>query len=367
MMAKNPSERFASLKAVADEISDHPEEPGCEAKPQLAQDQSATRPRPPVPPVAWRSHVAGRTRAASVVAGSEIAQAEDADGKRPGVARGIGPQMFSRRDFEQVIQIIERIPEKRRNAALQALLEKSRSKVDEISFLICDIDEAVRLNDRQRALKKAEELLQDQAGPSSGTEGSRGLCRVRRRGAARIGLLQQFTQPWNEGGWIPWSVLAFGLAVFGVMAGVIIVWLGKTAIVIDTQDAGITVTVKGESALITVPGKQSIKVEPGDQTLTISYAGLETNTKSFTIKKGQTKIVTVSILNSEIVARLEGEIAPPTLDQHKTTAATPPPTSNSASTLPPTFKNSLGMEFVLVPKGKSWLGGGGGIRATRKW
>ena len=27
---------------------------------------------------------------------------------------------------------------------------------------------------------------------------------------------------------------------------------------------------------------------------------------------------------------------------------------------PPTFKNSLGMEFVLVPKGKSWLGGGGG-------
>ena len=27
---------------------------------------------------------------------------------------------------------------------------------------------------------------------------------------------------------------------------------------------------------------------------------------------------------------------------------------------PPTFTNSLGMEFVLVPKGKSWLGGGGG-------
>ena len=26
--------------------------------------------------------------------------------------------------------------------------------------------------------------------------------------------------------------------------------------------------------------------------------------------------------------------------------------------LPPTFKNSLGMEFVIVPKGKSWLGGG---------
>jgi eukaryotic-like serine/threonine-protein kinase len=28
--------------------------------------------------------------------------------------------------------------------------------------------------------------------------------------------------------------------------------------------------------------------------------------------------------------------------------------------LPPTFKNSIGMEFVIVPKGKSWLGGGNG-------
>ena len=26
----------------------------------------------------------------------------------------------------------------------------------------------------------------------------------------------------------------------------------------------------------------------------------------------------------------------------------------------PRFTNSLGMEFVLVPRGKSWLGGGGG-------
>ena len=32
-----------------------------------------------------------------------------------------------------------------------------------------------------------------------------------------------------------------------------------------------------------------------------------------------------------------------------------PPLSEA---LPPTFKNSIGMEFVIVPKGKSWLGGG---------
>jgi formylglycine-generating enzyme required for sulfatase activity len=35
----------------------------------------------------------------------------------------------------------------------------------------------------------------------------------------------------------------------------------------------------------------------------------------------------------------------------------PVPMAKSAS-LPPTFTNSVGMEFVIVPKGKSWLGGG---------
>jgi formylglycine-generating enzyme required for sulfatase activity len=36
----------------------------------------------------------------------------------------------------------------------------------------------------------------------------------------------------------------------------------------------------------------------------------------------------------------------------------PPPTPEP---LTPPFKNSLGMEFVLVPKGKAWLGGGSGV------
>ena len=43
----------------------------------------------------------------------------------------------------------------------------------------------------------------------------------------------------------------------------------------------------------------------------------------------------------------------------------PAPKNGSADPKPPEplpskFKNSLGMEFVLIPKGKSWLGGGGG-------
>ena len=107
---------------------------------------------------------------------------------------------YSRRDFEQVIQIIERVPEKRRNAALQALLEKSRGKADEISFLICDIDEAERLNDRQKALKKADELLKIKPGHHRALEVQEKFAGYGEGGAARIGGLRQFTQPLERRG-----------------------------------------------------------------------------------------------------------------------------------------------------------------------
>ncbi len=38
----------------------------------------------------------------------------------------------------------------------------------------------------------------------------------------------------------------------------------------------------------------------------------------------------------------------------------PAPTAKQSEKLPPTYTNGLGMQFVLVPKGTSWLGGGGG-------
>jgi len=49
-----------------------------------------------------------------------------------------------------------------------------------------------------------------------------------KEGAARIAPLRQFTQPLNERGWIPWSALAFGLAVFGAMTAIIVTYLGRT-------------------------------------------------------------------------------------------------------------------------------------------
>src|SRR5262249_46350738 len=43
-----------------------------------------------------------------------------------------------------------------------------------------------------------------------------------------------------------------------------------------------------------------------------------------------------------------------------------PPHGSEELPLAKTFKNDLGIEFVLIPKGKSWLGGGGGKVGDRE-
>ena len=131
----------------------------------------------------------------------------------------------SSRSVPQTLRILLPI-----SGAFLALLDKARVKADEISFLICDIDEADRLNDRQRALKKAEALLKVKPGHHRAIEVQGKYSGYGEGGAARIGVLDQFRRPLNDGGWIPWSVLAFGLAVFGVMTGVIVIYLNRTAV-----------------------------------------------------------------------------------------------------------------------------------------
>jgi serine/threonine protein kinase/formylglycine-generating enzyme required for sulfatase activity len=319
MMAKKASDRFPSMKAVADQIAaivKNPAAASTNTAPVVAES-SATASVPLAAPAPSQ----GDARA------SQIGQSLNQRSIRPTDVTSIEElvrKCLRCRDYDQAIQIIERIPEERRNESLKTLLEKAREKVDEIAFLICEIDEADRLQDRQTALKKAEALLELKPGHHRAKEMQQKYSGYGNGGAARIGPLSPFTKPWNEGGWIPWSVLAFGLAVFAVTYGVIVLYLGnKTAIVVDIKDPGVEVTVKGSTLTLTGPNKQSVKVEPGDQELKITTAGLEMTTKSFSLKKGETKAVTVSIVNKQIFARLANEILPLTANPEKTASISP--------------------------------------------
>ena len=129
---------------------------------------------------------------------------------------------------------------------------------------------------------------------------------------------RNLAQAWNEGGWVPWSVLAFGLAVVGVMSGVIIWWVNRTVIIIDSNAPGITVAIKGQKAFITAEGTKKIVVEPGDQEIKVSYEGLETVTREFFLKKGDSKILIVKVGDKGLLAYLQNEQSP---DKAKTDVA----------------------------------------------
>jgi formylglycine-generating enzyme required for sulfatase activity/serine/threonine protein kinase len=300
MMSKKASDRFPSMKAVADHLAAIVKNP-------------ATAPSP-----ADKSRTASRATTAATPAGDEARASQIRKSVKEKVLtesdvkslEELVRKCLRRRDYDQMIQIIERIPEERRSEALQTLLEKAREKIDEITFLICEIDEADRLEDRQTALKKAEELLKIKPGHHRALAIQEKYSGEGEAGPVRIGAAWQLTERWDKGGWLPWAALAFGLAVFAVMAGVMFIYLGRTVIVVDVQDPGIEVAVKGSTVTITGPDKQSVKVEPGEQELKITYAGLETVAKSFSLKKGDKKTVAVSIVNKEIVARLENEALP---------------------------------------------------------
>ena len=303
MMAKKTSNRFPSMTAVAEELYAILKSPAAEP---VAPQKSATASRSPAAPAPLRGD-AGTSQIRKSVKQKALTESDMTS------LEELVRKCLRRRDYDQMIQIIERIPEERRNAALQTLLEKARGKADEISFLICEIDEADRLNDAQTALRKADDLLKIKPGHHRAMAIQEKYSGYGEGNAVRIGPLSQFTRPWSEGGWIPWSVLAFALAVFGVALSLIVIQLGKTAVVIDVADPGITVAIaaKGNKIeLIAGPTESKVEVEPGEQELKVSYAGLEAKTKRFELKQGRKRRVTVSILNKELVADLDGESLP---------------------------------------------------------
>ena len=162
---------------------------------------------------------------------------------------------------------------------------------------------------------------------------------------------------------------------------------------VEINSPDVEVTMKGSTLWLKGPGTEDVQVVPGDQELTITCAGLETTTKSFTIKKGETKAVTVSIVNSQLVARLENEIAPLTpAHEEKTsipiaggkeslsplTPAHEPAKANAPQLLvapfdeatakkgqeawashlktPVQLTNSIGMKLALIPSGEFMMG-----------
>ena len=194
MLAKDPTGRFASLTAVADEIALILRTPA--AKPTAQTTPAGSQPAAPGGSAEVRQSVAKKSLIAAAANASlsakDLVSLEE-----------LARKCLARHDYDQVIQIVERIPEARGTEGLIEVLDAARTKADEIAFLICEIDEAMRFKNRTAVLKKADELLKLKPGHHRALEAQEAFTGYGTGGAARLGPLQHFARPWNEGGWIP--------------------------------------------------------------------------------------------------------------------------------------------------------------------
>jgi formylglycine-generating enzyme required for sulfatase activity/serine/threonine protein kinase len=300
MLAKDPAERFASLSAVAEAMAEILRTP--KSKPKAAEigltlnpDAAAGRPSRISQSNAGSGSVL-KSPAKKTLTGKDLTSLEE-----------LARKCMARRDYDQVIQIVERVPEERRTDGLAAVLAKARDKADEIAWLICEIEESVRIKDGGTALKKADELLLLKPGHHRALRVQEEFSGYGAGGAARIGL-RQFTQPWSEGGWIPWSVLGGGLAVFcAITAFIVVPYLNRTILAVQVADPQVTVSLKGQAGNVTGQDKKEFTVAAGDQELAVAYRGAEMATKSVRLKKGDRKTVTFSVKGNDVMMELDGE------------------------------------------------------------
>jgi formylglycine-generating enzyme required for sulfatase activity/WD40 repeat protein/serine/threonine protein kinase len=154
------------------------------------------------------------------------------------------------------------------------------------------------------------------------------------------------------------GAIAVGLAA--ILLGAIVLYLvtpeGGT-VRVEINDKSITAQVDSKGVDIKQGDDKPIRVEPGEHGLRIKQGKLDFETPKFVLKKGDKITLKVEYLPGRIQVTKEGEHVPFFLHELKSVA----PGTLATGAAPPTFTNSVGMEFALVPKGRAWLGGGGGI------
>ena len=148
-----------------------------------------------------------------------------------------------------------------------------------------------------------------------------------------------------------WPAVAAAAAFLGLVAAGIVLFMQTPdgVVRIEIDDPEIKLSVEGHTATITNADKQPITLKPGTHGLTIMRGDFTFNTASFELpRRGKTALKITWHAGQKMVVMQDGTVI----------GEKAAPVSVAEGPLPPRFKNSLGMEFALVPKGKAWLGKG---------
>ncbi len=155
---------------------------------------------------------------------------------------------------------------------------------------------------------------------------------------------------------LPWLVGMAGGLLATVIAGIVIFWPTPRGVIkIESDDPSVEIVFDKTGPTVKGAGKEPITLAAGEHGVRIKRGDFEFEADKFVLKKGATITLKVELLKGKIQVKADGlVIGAKELPTVAAVGASP------RGPLPKTFKNDLGMEFVLVPKGKSWLGGGGG-------
>ena len=182
----------------------------------------------------------------------------------------------------------------------------------------------------------------------------------------------------NTGGLPGWiKLLVPAIALFFLIAGTAVyklVFETKNGTLIVEVDGDAEVRFKdgkvvlvgpaGKDRYTITPSERNKKIDAGEYNVRVEGAdGLALDTREFTLKNGGQVTVRVT-LGPKAVAKKDTAVKQDDAVAKKDAAnggPIPQPGPISAA-----YKNSIGMEFVKVPKGTAWLGGGGGKEGETK-
>ncbi|HET6327694.1 MAG TPA: bifunctional serine/threonine-protein kinase/formylglycine-generating enzyme family protein [Planctomycetaceae bacterium] len=114
------------------------------------------------------------------------------------------------------------------------------------------------------------------------------------------------SQQLPRSGWDRWALpSATVVALLGLLALAILYFrVGKSVLAIEISDPGVQVALRGSKVTLTGPGNEEVQVEPGENELTITHGNLKFKTNTFTLEKGNTQVVKVSVAGPTVAAKL---------------------------------------------------------------
>ena len=138
--------------------------------------------------------------------------------------------------------------------------------------------------------------------------------------------------------WLAGGILGLGAAA----AAIVLLWPTPRGLVkIESDDPNVEIVFDKNGPIVRGAGKEPIALRAGEHGIRIKRGDFEFEADKFVLQKGATLTLKLELLHGKIEVVQDGKVI----------ATREVPRA-------PIFTNKLGMEFVLVPKGKSWLGGG---------